>query len=108
MRTILGTVLACSLLLGPASAEDSRPDLKSPKPDNFGPIRVLLHIAGSPRLIDYSDVCKILCSDPGQITFETNDGYVVTHQGAFTVIQQRATISSPASNPRGPRFYDPK
>lgn len=85
-------------------AEDS-PDLRAPKAEAPRLLRVLLHLAGSPRLIDYPDVEKIICCEPTRITFETQDGSIVMHQGSFTVIQPR---TANATTSAGGRFYDVK
>lgn len=108
MKTTSCAALTSLLLLVSAFADDARPDLRSPKPETNPLLRVLLYIAGSSRLIDYPDVYKILSCDDDRITFETQDGYVVTHHGQFTVIQQKAALSEAHANPHGPRFFDVK
>ncbi|HEX8295486.1 MAG TPA: hypothetical protein VF593_04260 [Chthoniobacteraceae bacterium] len=107
MKAHLLAVLATFASFAPASADDSKPDLKSPKPEFARMLRILLHTAGSSRMIDYPDVAKVVCVDPGQITFETSDGYVVTHQGTWTVIQQRSSATE-AHGSSGTRFFDAK
>lgn len=102
MKRIVATAIFVSLTLPfLASAED----LISPKPvGGTQPIRVLLYINGSPRVLDYTDVAKVLCSEPAKIVFETFDNCVVVHQGAYTVIQQQASFTE--HHARGVRFYD--
>lgn len=80
-------------------------DIASPKPvGSSQPIRVLLYINGSPRILDYADVARVLCSEPSKIVFETFDNCVVVHQGAYTVIQQQTSFTE--HHARGVRFYD--
>ncbi len=104
------TLLASCLLFSPAFAEDTKPDLLAPKPADIRSIRVLLHIPGSPRLIDYPDVCKVVSCDSDCIVFETHDGTAITHRGSFTVIQPRNIVSESVRNrlSPGPRFYETK
>jgi hypothetical protein len=92
------------LLLTTSFAED----LQSPRPTAARHIRILLHLAGSDRLIDYPDVDKILSSDPASISFETVDGFIVSHRGTYTIIEQKYGAGSRAQNPAGRRFFDPK
>lgn len=93
----------------PVFAGEPAADLASPKPTSNQNLRVLLHIPGSARLLDYPEVCRVHTCDKDQITFETHDGYIVTHRGSFTVIQHRNTVPS-GQNPLspGPRYYEPK
>jgi hypothetical protein len=81
-------------------------DLLAPKTAGAQALRVLLHIGAGERLIDYPDVSKVLDCGDAQITFETHDGLIVTHRGAFTLIQQRSSFDAHQS--RGVRFYDAK
>jgi hypothetical protein len=103
-------LLATCLLLSPAFAEDTLLDLLGPKPADVRSIRVLLHLPGSARLIDYPDVCKVVSCDANCIVFETHDGTAITHRGGFTVIQPRNIVSEPvrARLDPGPRFYETK
>ena len=78
----------------------------SPKAVGAQGIRALLFIPGSERLIDYPDVLKVLCSNAQEIAFETVDGQVVVHHGAYTLIQQRSAHAEHTS--RGVRFFDVK
>lgn len=96
--------LACGLMLTSASAED----LSAPKPGTGRPIRVLLHLAGSERLIDYNDVYKLYNCDANAISFETSDGFIVIHRGAYTLIVQKSAASEIRSSTPGERFFDPK
>lgn len=106
----LAAFLATCLLLSPAFAEDTKPDLLAPKPADLRSIRVLLYIPGSPRLIDYPDVCKVVSCDADCIVFETHDGAVITHRGGFTMIQPRNVVSERTQTrlAPGPRFYEAK
>lgn len=101
-RFVAHLFVAFSLCSSLVAAED----LLSPKPASSHAIRVLLYIPGGDRMIDYPDVLKVLCSSPQQIAFETQDGYTVVHQGAYTLIQQRAAFAEHVT--RGIRFYDAK
>lgn len=102
MNRIVAAAIGFSLAVAPLiSAED----LLSPKPvGGTQPIRVLLYINGSPRVLDYADVARVLCSEPSKIVFETFDNCVVVHQGAYTVIQQQSSFTE--HHARGVRFYD--
>ena len=105
MKSRLLALSLLGLIAAPAFAED----LKAPKPEQANCARVLLHLAGSDRLIDYRDVYKIYTCDPQFISFETADGYVVSHHGSYTLIEAKngsATLRS--SVVPGRRFYDPK
>ena len=82
-------------------------DLSSPKP-GAGRIRVLLHLAGSERLIDYADVYKLYNCDANAISFETNDGFIVSHRGSYTLIVQKSAASEIRAATPGERFFDPK
>jgi hypothetical protein len=104
MKHIL-TCAAAVLLLNISSVPAAE-DLISPKAVGNQGIRVMLHINGNPRWIDYPDVYRVLCSEPLKIVFETIDGCVVVHQGTYTVIQQKAAFTEHVS--RGVRFYDAK
>ena len=98
-------LLALALLATPAFAED----LKAPKPDSTNSARVLLHLAGSERVIDYANVYKIYTCDPQFISFETADGYVISHHGSYTLIEAKnAAATLRSSVVPGRRFYDPK
>ena len=104
MQRILSSVILVTLATSGFSAAVE--DLVSPKAVGNQGIRVLLHINGNPRSIDYSDVYRVLCSEPQKIVFETIDGFVVVHQGTYTVIAQKAPFQEHHS--RGVRFYDAK
>jgi hypothetical protein len=108
MKPLLASLAAVLVFTHFAVGEDLKPDLKAPKPVNFQSMRVLLYVPGSARMLDYPDVCEILCCDQGEITFETHDGFIITHQGAFTVMQAKNSIKSVQHPKRGPRFYDAK
>lgn len=101
----LPLLLALLIVLGAPALADPPADLRSPKSENPRLLRILLYVPGSARLIDYPDVEKILCCEAARITFETQDGHVVMHQGPFTVIQPR---NATAATRDGSRFFDPK
>ena len=109
MKLLARSISACALLSISAFAQE--PAIPSPRADYLNPIRILLYVPGTDLLFDYPDVCRVLCSAAAQISFETRDGTVVTHQGTYTIIQARNAI---AEAPRrhlpslGPRFYDIK
>jgi hypothetical protein len=105
MKALMFPLLAAIFTLAAPLRADTPPDLLSPKSEVPRLLRILLYIPGSPRLIDYPDVEKILCCEANRITFETQDGHVVLHQGPFTVIQPR-TATATTSN--GSKFYDVK
>jgi hypothetical protein len=94
-------------------AEESA-DLTGPKAVQPQLLRVLLHLPGTGRLIDYPDVERIVCCDAGRIVFATQDGQIVVHQGGFTVVVPRDAPPAATARPSasggtiGPRFYDPK
>jgi hypothetical protein len=109
MKTQLCTLLTCAVFTAFATAED----LKAPKPDTNRSIRVLLHLPGSDRVIDYPDVYKIHACEPTHIYFETNDGFLVSHRGSYTLIEPRVNAISrgapvPSNTAPGQRFFDPK
>jgi hypothetical protein len=109
-RMKFATILAAFLLITPVFAEDTKPDLTALKPVDQRSIRVLLYIPGGPRLIDYSDVCKVVSCDEHCILFETHDGTTITHRGGYTIIQPRNLV--PERTQRrlspGPQFYESK
>jgi len=109
-RMKFATLLATCMLLSPAFAEDTQPDLFALKPADQRSIRVLLYIPGGPRIIDYPDVCKVVSCDEHCILFETHDGTTVTHRGAYTIIQPRLLVSERTQTrlDPGPRYYDTK
>lgn len=97
--------LLCSLAFAcTASAED----LAGPKPAASHLFRVLLHIPGSARAIDYIDVVKLHCCTPQSITFETYDGYIVAHQGPYTLVGPKTELQGRKGVLEGGRFFDPK
>jgi hypothetical protein len=98
--------LAAGLALLLFAREAQSDDRMSPKPTGVQTARVLLHVAGSDRVIDFNDVSKVLCSEAAKIVFETHDGHVVVHQGTYTLIQQRNSFNEHQA--RGIRFYDAK
>ena len=98
------SLLALALLATPLLAED----LNAPKPPNVNHARVMLHLAGSERLIDYSDVFKIYTCEPQFISFETADGYVVSHHGTYTLVESKNATNLRSTVVPGRRFYDPK
>lgn len=106
MKAPLFALLAVFVILTlPLRAEPAE-DLHSPKAESSRFYRVFLYIPGSPRMIDYADVEKIISCERDRIAFETQDGQIIVHQGPFTVIQPRnATVSRGGG---GPRFYDVK
>ena len=104
MKSPLAALAVSSLLLVAAFAED----LQSPRPTAARNIRVLLHLSGSDRLLDYPDVCKILSCEAASISFETVDGFLVSHRGTYTIIEQKFGSNDRGTNPPGRRFYDPK
>ena len=71
-------------------------------------MRVLLHLAGSDRVIDYSDVYKLHNCEANAISFETADGFIVTHRGPYTLIVQKSSAGEIRSATPGQRFFDPK
>jgi hypothetical protein len=108
MKPLLASLVVALITAHIAHSEDLRPDLRAPKPEGFRNMRVLLYVPGSARLLDYPDVSEILCCDQGQITFETVDGFIITHQGAFTIMQAKNSVKALQHPLRGPRFYDSK
>jgi len=96
-------VAALALLLPLSSYSEDTP---APKPLNAQSVRVLLYVSGSERCLDYTDVSRVLCSEPLKIVFETLDGYLVVHQGAYTVIQSKPAFAEHQA--RGVKFYDVK
>ena len=111
------TVCACALLSLQTLAQDSVN--VSPRADYLNPIRVLLYVPGTDLVFDYPDVCRIFCALAAEISFETQDGSVVTHRGTYTIIQTRNSVvtippqretDSWRSRHRavsfGPKFYD--
>ncbi len=103
MKTLLS--LLCSLTLSAAVFAD---DSQAPKPTTNYLFRVLLHIQGSPRSLDYTDVVKLHCCAPQAITFETYDGFIVAHQGAYTLIGPKTEMAGRKGVAEGGRFFDPK
>lgn len=83
-------------------------DLTGPKPAASHLFRILLHVSGSPRVIDYTDVVKLHCCTPQSITFETYDGFIVAHQGPYTLIGPRTEMQGRKGVLEGGRFFDPK
>ncbi|MDQ3624228.1 MAG: hypothetical protein M3463_17360 [Verrucomicrobiota bacterium] len=104
MKPLRWSWLFAFALPWPAAAED----LKSPKPDGGRTIRVLLHLSGSERLIDYSDVYRLHSNDSKMISFETSDGFLITHHGSYTLILEKNAAGSSRAVPPGQRFFDPK
>lgn len=104
LSTFLPIVVLCFSFVALA---DTPPDLAAPKPENPRLLRILLHVSGSARLIDYPDVERLLCCEKDRVVFETQDGTVVMHVGSFTILEPRnaATRTSAGS---GPRFFDIK
>lgn len=100
MKTLLA--LLCSLAF--ALAEES----PAPKPTATHLFRVLLHIQGSPRGLDYTDVVKLHSCTPQSITFETYDGFIVAHQGPYTLVGPKNEMAGRKGVLEGGRFFDPK
>ncbi|MGB8169095.1 MAG: hypothetical protein WCF18_16480 [Chthoniobacteraceae bacterium] len=105
MKALLFPLLAALITLAAPLHAETPPDLRSPKSEAPRLLRILLYIPGSSRLIDYPDVEKILCCDANRISFETQDGHVILHQGPFTVIQPRTATAATSD---GSKFYDVK
>jgi hypothetical protein len=103
MKTLLP--LLCSLTLTVALAEENP---QAPKPTTNYLFRVLLHIQGSSRTLDYTDVVKLHCCAPQAITFETYDGFIVAHQGPYTLIGPKNELVGRKGVAEGGRFFDPK
>jgi len=103
MKTLLP--LLAALLPGVAASAE---DLAGPKPAAPHLFRVLLHVPGSPRALDDTDVVKLYCCGPQSITFETADGCIVVHPGPYTLIGPRHELQNRKELLEGPRFYDPK
>lgn len=104
MNPIRWSCLFAVALAWPAAAED----IKGPKPEPGRTIRVLLHLNGGERLIDYSDVYRLHTTDSKMITFETSDGFLVTHHGSYTLILDKNSAGSARTVAPGQRFFDPK
>ena len=102
MKTL--TLLCAAALMFPLALRSE--DFISPKPANAQSVRVLLYINGSSRILDYGDVARVHCSEPAKIVFETVDGFMVVHQGAYTVVQPRPIFTE--HHARGVKFYDAK
>jgi hypothetical protein len=103
MKTFLA--LLCSVSLASAVLAE---DLAGPKPAAAHLYRVLLHVQGSSRAIDYTDVVKLHACTPDSITFETYDGYIVAHQGPYTLIGPKSDLQGRKGVLEGGRFFDPK
>jgi len=103
MKTIVP--LLCSLALTWSAPGQ---DLQAPKPAASHLYRVLLHIQGSSRALDYPDVVKLHSCAPQSITFETYDGYIVAHQGPYTLIGPKSELHGHKGVLEGGRFFDPK
>jgi hypothetical protein len=101
MKTCL---LALTLLATTAFADD----LTALKPEQPNCARVLLHLASGERLIDYPNVVKIYTCEPQFISFETIDGYVISHRGTYTLLEQKNGTSVRSNVVPGQRFFDPK
>ncbi len=103
MKTFL-PILCTFALLVCASADDQQ----SPKPTASHLFRVLLHVPGVQRTLDYCDVVKIHSCSPESITFETFDGFIVAHQGVYTLIGPKSELQNRKGVLEGGRFFDPK
>lgn len=103
MKTFL-PILCAFALLTHASADDQL----SPKPTATYLFRVLLHVPGVQRTLDYTDVVKIHSCTHESITFETSDGFIVAHQGAYTLIGPKTELQNRKGVLEGGRFFDPK
>ena len=103
MKTLLSLLCFLTLLTARASAED----VAGPKPVAVGLMRILLHVPGVARALDYTDVLKVHHCDAGSITFETNDSYIVVHHGPYTLIGAKNELSGKKFSD-GPKFFDVK
>jgi hypothetical protein len=83
------------------AASVSGDDLAAPKPSVGRASRVFLHIVGSPRALEYSDVIKVHVLDNDGITFETQDGFIIVHRGPFTLIGPKIELFSDSSSSTG-------
>jgi hypothetical protein len=97
--------LLCSLVLAVSAIGQ---DFQGPKPAASHLFRILLFVQGSSRAIDYIDVVKVHGCTPGGITFETYDGYIVVHQGPYTLIGPKSDLQGRKGVHEGGRFFDPK
>jgi hypothetical protein len=82
-------------------------EMSAPKPLPGRACRILLYIKGSDRVLDYHDVIKVHAAEPNAVTFETTDGFIVVHQGAFTLIGPKTEFADHTRAGRV-RFFDPK
>lgn len=103
MKTLPVLLLCLSLLTARVRADEPA----APKPVAVGLLRVLLYVPGVQRALDYTDVLKVHHCDVNSITFETNDSFIVVHQGPYTLIGAKNELSGKKFSD-GPRFYDPK
>ena len=104
MKIPLLAVLAGTMLAASSLGED----LVSPKPAPGRLCRVLLYVSGSNRALDYPDVMKVHARTDSSITFETADGYIVMHQGPFTLIGPKGEFADHAAAGGRSRFFEAK
>ena len=88
-KTIRIICLTAFLVLPAVAADDTAPKPKTPKE-----FRIFLYVPNSTKPLEYTDVAKIIRSDLNHITFETTDGFVVVHHGAYTSIQPKDTFNA--------------
>jgi hypothetical protein len=102
MKTLLALATLAFTLT--AVAEDHA----APKPISTHLLRVLLHVQGAARALDYTDVVKVHCCNAQSISFETYDGFIVAHQGPYTLIGPKNELHHGKGVLAGTHFYDPK
>ena len=91
MKQRFALLVVIAVLSITASAQDAT--VKAPKPNGANAYRIMLYVVGSPRVIEYLDATKIYRSDSSMITFETADGFVVVHNGPYTIVQPKASFA---------------
>jgi hypothetical protein len=87
MNKVLSLFASLTFLALPCTAADN-----GPKPPSTRQYRIILYVPHSTQPYEYTDVAKIIKSDPAHIIFETSDGFVIIHNGSYTSIQPKDTF----------------